>query len=227
MLDDRLVFWEGPPPHDLAKHPEVLWQMADEAGADTVIVDSLKDAAVGLSEDEVGAGLNRAIQHAIAEGVEVAALHHQRKGQGGARPKTLEDVYGSTWITAGAGSVILLWGVAGDLIVDLEHLKQPAASVGPFKIEHDHDSGTSSVHRGFDTLRYLRMQHTGATALEVSRIMFEKLDPSDNQQRKARRNLDRLCKTGLARRDEPAAGGDGGTKPARYHASGAALEVAS
>jgi hypothetical protein len=34
-------------------------------------------------------------------------------------------------ITAGAGSVVLLWGAAGDPIVEWRHLKQPAAEVGP------------------------------------------------------------------------------------------------
>jgi hypothetical protein len=38
-----------------------------------------------------------------------------------------------TWLTSGAGSVILLNGQPGDPIVSLHHLKQPAAAVGPLQ----------------------------------------------------------------------------------------------
>jgi len=54
LLDQNLVIWKGPPPADLAKHTEILNELAEQADADVVVVDSLKDAAVGLSEDEVG-----------------------------------------------------------------------------------------------------------------------------------------------------------------------------
>jgi hypothetical protein len=50
-LDHRLVVWQGPPPYDLARHPALLLHLCEQAGADTVIVDSLKDAAIGLSDD--------------------------------------------------------------------------------------------------------------------------------------------------------------------------------
>ena len=69
--------------------------MAIREGASVVIVDSLKDAAVELPDDEVGALWNRAVQTTLAAGVEVLVLHHQRKGQQGSRPKAIDDVYGS------------------------------------------------------------------------------------------------------------------------------------
>ena len=53
-LDERLVVWRGPPPADLAKFSGLLTDLCRKAGADTVIVDSLKDAAIGLTDDEVG-----------------------------------------------------------------------------------------------------------------------------------------------------------------------------
>ncbi len=68
LLDENLVIWKGPPPADLAKHTEILTQLAEQADADVVVVDSLKDAAVGLSEDEVGSGWNRAAQGLLATG---------------------------------------------------------------------------------------------------------------------------------------------------------------
>jgi len=212
VLDDRLVVWPGPPPKDLAAMPELLVHMARAAGADSVFLDSLKDVALGLSDDAVGAGLNRALQACVAESIQVSGLHHQRKGVGGARPKTLEDLYGSTWIAAGAGSVVLLWGQAGDPIVELVHLKQPAEEVGPLKIEHDHHAGTSTVTGGFDTLRYLTLRPGGATTINVARAMFEKTDPTDAEQAKARRQLERLVLEGLATTlGGGVSGGTGGT----------------
>jgi replicative DNA helicase len=218
VLDEQLVIWRGPLTHDLGRRPETLLELARAASATTVVIDSLKDAAVKISDDETGGNLNRAMQLLVTEGIDVLGLHHQRKGQGGARPKTLEDVYGSTWITAGAGSVILLWGAAGDPIVELTHLKQPAAEVGPLQIEHDHAVGISTVFRGFDALRFLNLRaSTGATVIDAARAQFEKTDPSDNEQRKTRRLLDSLVTKRVARRQEPVRGGAGGATAARYY----------
>lgn len=216
----RLIVWPGPPPKDFAKHPTILLEMAKAVGAGTVIVDSLKDVALKISDDETGAGVNRAMQHAVAEGIEVCALHHQRKGQGGAKPRTLEDVYGSTWITAGAGSVIILWGTAGSPIVELTHLKQPAAPVGPLEIVHDHNTGTSSVSRGpVDALIVLRNSPHGVTSTELAQRACSGGTPGANDVRKAKRALDRLVARGLAHMvEEIAKGGSAGTTPARYHA---------
>ena len=62
----------------------------------------------------------------VASEIEVVVSHHQRKATGyNKKPTTLADVYGSTWLTAGAGSVVLLWGEAGDPIVELTHLGSP------------------------------------------------------------------------------------------------------
>lgn len=216
-LDERLMVWEGPPPADLGRHPEILAELVDRARAGTVFIDSLKDAAVKLGDDEVGGNVNRAIQTVTTAGIEVVGLHHQRKGQGGTKPRTLEDVYGSTWITAGAGSVLILWGTAGDPIVELSHLKQPAAELGPFKIEHDATKGEMSIFRGFDALRYLRLRGaTGCTVIEAARAQFEK-DPNDNEQRKTRRLFESLVAKGQATRDDAIRGGNGGATAAHYY----------
>lgn len=218
-LDDKLRVWKGPPPADIATDTDVLLRLATEAEASVVILDSLKDMAIGLSDDAVGAGVNRAIQTLLAAGIDVLALHHQRKATADAKPpKDLASVYGSTWITAGAGSVVLIWGEPGDAIVELRHLKQPAAEVGPLKVEHDQLTGTSTVFRGFNLLPFLRGRKNGVTALEVARAQYEKQAPNDNEQRKARRDLDKLVKSGLARKETAAVGGAGGSTGARFHA---------
>ena len=218
VLAERLVVWEGPLPLDLGRMPEVLLDTVQSAESETVVIDSLKDAAVKLTDDEVGGNFNRAVQHVVREGIEVVGLHHQRKAQGGGKPNTLEDVYGSTWLTAGMGSVVLLWGAAGDPLVELRHLKQPASEVGPLKVEHNHLGGTSSVWRGqVDALVVLRGAPNGTTSLDLARLMFERDKPNDNERKKAQRQLDRLVKDGLAHKRGPHNEATGAV-PARYYA---------
>jgi replicative DNA helicase len=219
-LNEYLTIREGPPPADLASDPTLLVQLARWHNASVIVVDSLKDAAVKLTDDETGGKANRAIQYATAEGIDVLVLHHQRKGQNGEKPKKLEDVYGSTWITAGMGSVILLWGAAGDPIVELVHLKQPAEAVGPLKLEHDQTRGTTSVHRGFDVLRFLSLNPKGVTSRQAAVAMFEKSTPTDNELRKARRKLEAAVDRGIAVRDGGEKGGEGGSSAAIYRPAG-------
>src|SRR5690606_39947970 len=96
ILNDRLVVGRGPPPADIAKAPETLIGLAHMADADTIVIDSLKDAAIGLGEDEVAAGYNRARQMALSSGVQVLELHHlTKRGPNGQAPKELAHVYGS------------------------------------------------------------------------------------------------------------------------------------
>lgn len=198
ILTERLVVWQGPPPYDFAKNTDTLAQMCEKAGADTVVVDSLKDVAVGLSDDQVGAAYNRARQKAIAEGVEVIELHHQKKaGTGGGTPNTLSDVYGSVWITAGAGSVILLEGKSGDPIVAFKHLKQPADAVGPFRVVHDHETGLSTVEGTVDLLTLARNFPHGMAPKAAAMHLFDTDDPSRSEIEKARRKLDKLVSDGL------------------------------
>lgn len=198
-LADRLRVWEGPPPADIAHRPALLLEMARHAEADTIIIDSLKDAAVGLSEDEVGAGYNRARQGCLAAGVQVIELHHLvKRGPNGTKPNTLADVYGSAWLTAGAGSVVLLWGAAGDPIVELLHLKQPAGEVGPLRVIHDHTAGTSRIEHEVDLLAVARLASPGGLIVhEAAVAMFAKPSPTRAEVEKARRRLERLVRDGL------------------------------
>lgn len=221
LLNEKLVVWKGPPPADLARQPHLLQWLAEQAGADTVVLDSLKDAAVKLSDEETGQGLSRAMNLCVATGVEVLGYHHQTKrGAGGlGKPTSLADVYGSGWITAGAGSVVLLWGAAGDPVVELSHLKQPASEVGPLRVLHDHDAGHSAVFQGVDLLSLLASGPQTASA--VASMVYGD-GASDASVAKARRKLDRLVRDGLATRlDEPTRGGthagqSGGSQGARY-----------
>jgi replicative DNA helicase len=219
VLDERLLVWRGPPPYDLAKRTDVLLGMCAEAGADTVILDSLKDAAIGLIDDEVGAAYNRARQLVLVEGIQVVELHHQvKRGANGAKPTTLADVYGSAWLTAGAGSVVLLWGSAGDPIVELSHLKQPAEEIGPLRVIHDHAAGRSEVWHGLDLIALATANQGRLTAKLAALAMFETDKPDRNQVEKARRKLDRLAEDGLIHRRSGSSGGASGGTETTYAA---------
>jgi replicative DNA helicase len=161
LLNAHLTFWPGPPPKDFIKDPGILLRLCRQADADMVCLDSLKDMAGELASEEGGQAINSAIQRTLVEGIEVLALHHHRKQGGGKdsgrEPTSLDELYGSTWITAGAGSVVSLWGAAGDPIVAFKHLKQPSSECGPWRLKHDHPRGR---HR--DLARGRRPRHPRA-----------------------------------------------------------------
>lgn len=198
-LTEGLVVWKGPPPADLARSPEMLSEMCLRADADTVVVDSLKDAVLKLSDDEAGSGYNRARQQALIAGVQIVELHHQRKAGGdNKKPTKLDDVYGSAWLTAGAGSVIGLWGEAGDPVVQLTHLKQPMEPLGPWQIIHDHAAGRSDVHYETDVLRMVGQRGiAGLTPQALARSLFSTGRPTPSEVEKARRKLDKYVSGGL------------------------------
>jgi replicative DNA helicase len=217
QLDERLSVWRGPLPFDLAKNPLGLVLMARFYGAETVIVDSIKDVAADLSKEEAGLGLNNAFQYAVSEGIDVCGLHHQRKQQNGAgKPKHLADVYGSRWITAGAGSVVMLWGEAGDPVVDFDHLKQPSETVGPLKVIHDHMLGRSTIAEMTDAWTVVRGASQGVTAAGAATVMFSEPAPTRNSIEKARRQLESLHKRGKVHKRDGTAGGKSGGDAAVY-----------
>jgi replicative DNA helicase len=189
-LEKRLAVWRGSLPIDITRDPASLARMAAEHDADTVVIDSLKDVAPRLSDEDTGSSIHHAFQACVERGIEVLALHHPRKAQADNRkPKTLADVYGSRWITAGMGSVLLLWGDAGDPIVQLEHLKQPADIVGPFELLHDSHAGRTIVVDSKDVVSIVRAAAKPMTARQVAAAMFGVTEPSRSQKEQARRRL--------------------------------------
>jgi replicative DNA helicase len=216
QLDERLMVWEGPLPFDLGSEPGGLLAMARYYRCDALFVDSVKDGAADLSREETGLGINRAFQECVTEGIEVAALHHQRKQQNGAgKPNRLSDVYGSRWIVAGCGSVVMLWGEAGDPVVELTHLKQPDQTVGPLQLVHDHEHGRTTVLERVDALTLIEDASSGMTAEAIAEHLFGSAEP--NNIRKARRQIDALVKAGRVHRQDGARGGASGREAATYY----------
>ncbi|MCV7300879.1 AAA family ATPase [Mycobacterium barrassiae] len=216
-LDDKLFIRPGPPPTDLAARPDMLAAMAHDLDADIVIVDSVKDAALGLSNDEVGAAYNRARQHLLASGRQLIDLHHTKKRDHKQKDAhlSIDDVYGSTWLTSGCGSVILLNGNPGDPIIRFTHLKQPADEVGPWRLLHDPAAGVLTVEHAVDPIELVRASGAdGLTARGLAQAITDKSNPSRADIEKARRKLDSNAR--LVRVEGGRGGGDNRTPAAWF-----------
>lgn len=228
VLRDRLAVWQGPLPATLDKEPDLLADLAAAHQADTIVIDSLKDAVSTLVDDSLAVAYQGARMRALRNGVEVMELHHQRKATAdaprGQRP-TLDRVYGSTWITSGAGSVLFIAGEAGDPAVTLHHLKTPTGEIGPLQVIHDHERGTTAIEPTFDPVTILRAHPGGLTTRDLAAILSSHAAPDRSAVEKARRHLERLVKVGLAKKTEGAAGGSGGGQQARYHVSNLHIAV--
>lgn len=198
-LDARLRVWRGPPPQDLARNTGMLAELCLLAGADTCVIDSLKDAALKLSEDETGSGWNQARQIAIEAGTQLLELHHPRKSQeGNKKPSKLEDLYGSRWIPAGAGSVLSLWGEAGDPVVELTHLKPVVTTLGPWHMTLDGKTGRVTAEHDTDLLEQTRLRGaSGMTVTIAAQLLGGAAKPSRSDIEKARRRLRKLADAGL------------------------------
>ncbi|MCM3897864.1 bifunctional DNA primase/polymerase [Gordonia sputi] len=227
ILKRQLVVWKGPPPVNAAEAPEVFAQWVAMHGRDPglVIVDSLKDLASGLSDDAVGSGINTAMQTILANGTEFIDLHHLRKATADNRkPDKLADVYGSTWLTSGLGSVVLVWGDAGASRVELSHLKQPMAPVGPLMVEHAHGHGQSTAHDPEALVLQLAID-AGAGGITESAAVLGVYEATDDdpeyraKKKRVRRRLDKLTKEGhLVYMPGEKGGSGGGGRAATWHA---------
>ncbi|MFF4404899.1 DnaB-like helicase N-terminal domain-containing protein [Streptomyces sp. NPDC001262] len=230
ILRERLVVWQGPLPATLDKEPDLLADLAAAHRADTIVIDSLKDAVSTLVDDALAVALQNARMRALRNGVEVMELHHQRKALADAprdqRP-ALDRVYGSTWITSGAGSVLFLSGEAGDPAVTLHHLKTPTGEIGPLQLIHDHTSGTTTVDPALDPVTILRANPNGLSVRDLAKAQTGEANPGRAAVEKARRTLESLVRTGLATKAEGTAGGSGGGQQALYRASARHITVAS
>ena len=199
ILDARLVIRKGPLPVDALAKPQELadYVQAICPNPGTVFIDSVKDMAGGrsLSADEVGAAINSAVQELLARGVEVLLLHHQRKAQNGAeRLNSLDDVFGSTLITSGLGSVFALKGTPGCLTPELIHLKQPAMPV-EMTLRHNHATGTTTVENGaVESIDMIREAgEAGITLAALAMRRFGRADKNDKQ--KALREINKYIKS--------------------------------
>ncbi|AEJ94053.1 DNA primase/helicase [Mycobacterium phage Thibault] len=206
LIAGRLFIRPGPPINNIASEPGLLLRMAQAVGAGTVYIDSVKDFAIGLSSDEVGALYNQARQWLVSAGVEVCELHHMKKvnadSTGG-----VADVYGSTWLTSGTGSVIVLSGEPGDLAIRFRHVRQPADEVGPFHLLLNPDTGDFSVRRCDLLVSAKNAGPSGLSAEQAAMDLYETRKPRPAQKAAAERQLDKMVTKGLlVKMDSPHGG---------------------
>lgn len=221
-LRDRLATWTGPLPIDPLGSPQNLadW-IREEFGDDIsdVVADSYKDLAPGLAEDKPGAQLNLAMQEVLARGMQWFGIHHQRKASvDRTHDYNLSDVYGSRWLTAGAGSVFMVLGEAGDQTVELRHVKQPLGVVGPLLVQHDHARGSSQRAVEAVSVAGALMESEGdkLTVRDIAHRVYGTYD--ERARKRIERELKRLAldlESGV--HNEPAKkGGASGTTPALW-----------
>jgi len=214
VIGDLLHVWRGALPVDPAADPALFAEWVQDEGGepDTIVVDSYKDVGGGaLSDESVAYNINQASQLVCASGTEWLGLHHHRKGQGNqqARPNRLDDVYGSTWLTSGTGSVLMLWGEPGAARVELIHLKQPMDPVSML-VDHEHMTGvSSSVDPEADLIAAAQKAGTeGVTDPRAAVALYGSSETADRK--KARRVLDRLTRDGVLEHKPGMRGGSGG-----------------
>jgi replicative DNA helicase len=219
-LNERLRVWTGPLPFNLILDPTRLAAWAQELvpSCGLVVVDSVKDLCPGIAQDDVGSAVNLAWQRVIASGTELLLLHHGRKAsQGATRETSLDGVYGSTWLTSGLGSVVVIEGEPGDTLVRLHHRKQPAEEVGPLDARHDHVAGQTVLHAGsvLELLRTMGRDHPGLTLWELTEQVLRSRE--DRHRKKIERELKDLAGDGLVEQ-VPADGRDerGRALPSRW-----------
>jgi replicative DNA helicase len=93
--------------------------------------------------------------------------------------------------------VLILWGEAGDPVVDLLHVKQVRNDVGPLSIIHDHLAGRSEVDRGDiskDVVHMASRTPGGLTALMAAKQLYGRTERNDVE--RARRKLDNHVRKG-------------------------------
>ena len=224
-LAAHLIVRPGPPPADLAKNPILLAGMAEQYNAGIVFIDSLKDAAIGLSEDEVAAAYNRGRQYLLAAGRELCELHHTVKR--GQRTPTAADIYGSTWLTSGCGSIILLTGEPGDPIIGFRHVKQPGDEVGPWRLLHNQRVGKLTIEHNIYLPELADAAGGQLTAKHAAAAIYDTDDPSRAQIQKALRRLNALVPVAFTRVEGAKGGSKNTRRPTRWILNGRVSELAA
>ena len=192
VLHERgLRILTGPPSRDLGRNPEFLLDVCLEMDAGVVFIDSLKDGVVGLSNEEVAQGWNKAVQLCLREGVDICVLHHPPKRAGSDPEKVMDndDSYGSVWLSAGMGSVVQLWAKADSSYVEFTQTKFPVGRMAGMLLRRDNSEGRFEVMGGEAEWQwFFASPHTVG---ELAAHMFPGEITSGNL-KKARRIVDEL-----------------------------------
>lgn len=173
---------------------DMLYRAARQVNAGAIFIDSSKDLAAGPLKDEGPAkGLMDGIQVTIANGIEVVMLHHPRKitQDRAERDLSIDDVYGSAWIAAGVGSVLLVNGDVGTGVVQVSQLKAPATFIQPLEASIDYHTGRVVAATKFGVMEWMRLHCERKKTSEIAQFM-NKLEPEDRPTDAQRKAAERL-----------------------------------
>lgn len=211
-LRDHLIVHDGPLPFELTAGKDALADMAQERKGSDIFVDSLKDYCPKPSDDESANGYNRSRQECIARGMQWVEDHHNRKMQQGQKPtNAIDDVYGSRWLTAGAGSVVSMWvDEEGSTAVHVKQVKSPGEFVPELEVRVHKADGTMGASVHLDPVAQIRAAGTaGITVADYARMTG--LTPNA-----ARNQLNTRCKQGVLEKLDPVPGADGPESMVRF-----------
>lgn len=192
-LKKRLIVHRGPLPVDICQTKNWLADEAERHGATTVVIDSIKDVCSKPSGDDEANGYNTARQELIARNIELIENHHNRKAGGDNRaPNTVDDVFGSRWLTGGAGSILCLWGQPGDTVAKFIHLRGPGELHLPMDVLLDKERGQITPYDHLDLDDLVRMAGiNGITVQELAGRLNGTEEPSKSQIESVRTRLKR------------------------------------
>ncbi len=199
QLDAQLLIFEGRP-YSIATEGQEEWLANDlvDLGMEGVYLDSLQNLAQGIGQAGPAEIAAVSIQNVIQAGIQLVGNHHHRKGGAGKRsqgPKSIDEVYGGQAITAGMGSVISLFGDAGDMTFPLKHLKAPADQMADINIDLDFDTGLMVVSTSSPTVEStLRANANLGITVEHLCIALYGAGFTPNDKKRTQRQLDRLAK---------------------------------
>jgi hypothetical protein len=102
-------------------------------------------------------------------------------------------------LTAGAGSVLSLYGESGDVVVSLKQLKTPAGDFYPRRVLLDKEHGQMSLYEDVTVESILaRAGRSGKSARWLATELFGTDKPKDTQVESVRNKLKRMVKNGQA-----------------------------
>lgn len=150
---ERLRIWTKPVPVDVLGDTFAFADWVQETFGDNVgdlVVDSMKDLTpANLSNGEVGQALDMAWKECRARGMSTLILHHERKTDSkesrANRQPSLDNIYGSVWLTSGMDSILHISGKQGENYVTYTHLKPIVNMLDPIDAMHDQENGRTEV----------------------------------------------------------------------------------
>lgn len=213
--EPRITVWAGPLPRSPVT--DTGW-LADEAEAGeytTIVIDSIKDVLPSTSDETSAGAYNTARQECLARGIEWLEIHHNRKGNAdNKRPRGMDDLYGNRWLSAGAGSIVVLWtDNPGSTEIDLTQLKPIGDRHPDLALDLDKEDGELIARWADPGVRTVLLESPEPlTAVQVAGQIYDE-HPTQRQLQGVRVQLSKGTASGVYSRLE-------GLTPATYQLAG-------